>query len=459
MFSETVLALSQWQMSISALLHFVFIPLTLGLSLLLVALESLYLLTDKPHYLNASRFWARLFTVNFSLAFASRLVLLCQFGAGSSYFSRYVGDVFALPLAIEALSSFFLASVLFGPFWFGWARLSKQQHWLITCLLALCLNLSALWLISAYAWLENPVGASFNLHSLRIELNDLNQLLNNPAAIFKTLHLLGLCYAIAAASVLAISAWLVSKNPNDPIGRISYKLAAPIGLIAILLAWPIQPTPSRLSQTIQQTALNGGDLQSLLPEVENHIRNGLTAYQTLLAWRDDDKNSALQAQVEQHQVDLGYALLLQRFTTHIENANQQQIQLAAQSALPAEPAALLWSHRLLIGLGVLIIAGFIAACVGGLGQAALKPWLMQLSILTAPLPWLLGLGDHFLNQASQQPWLVSELLPSFLSYSSLSVTALAINFGIYLIIGTGLVCVAGILMAYLTFSHARGAAQ
>lgn len=459
MFSETVLALSQWQMSISALLHFVFIPLTLGLSLLLVALESLYLLTDQQHYLNASRFWARLFAVNFSLALASRLVWLCQFGAGSAYFSRYVGDVFALPLAIEALSSFFLASVLFGPFWFGWARLSKQQHWLITCLLALCLNLSAVWLMSAYAWLENPVGASFNLHSLRIELNDVQQLLNNPAAAFKTLHWFGICYAISAACVLAISAWLVSKNPNDAVARISFKLAAPVGLVAILLAWPLEQTPSRLSQTIRQTALNGGDLQGLLPEIETHIRNGLSAYQTLLAWRDDDKNTTLQAQVEQHQADLGYALLLQRFTNHIENASEPQIKQAVQSALPAQPTVLFWSKRLLIGLGMLIVIGFSAACVGGFSQAPLKPWLIQLSIISAPLPWLLGLGDHFLNQASQQPWLVAEVLPSFLSYSSLSVKELLINFSVYLITGTGLLCIAGVLMAYLTFNHARGAAQ
>lgn len=455
MFSETVLALAQAQMLITSLLHFLFIPLSLGLALLVAGLESLYLYTGQKPYLQAAQFWARLFAINFSLALATRLLLLIQFGSNQSFFARYVGDIFGLPFAIEAITSFFLASILFGPFWFGWARLSKSQHWLISCFLVLILNLSALWIISAYAWLENPQGGVFNPQSLRIELDDLSALLNNPMATSKILHGLGICYTTAAATVLAISGWLLSKNPKDSTAGISFKLAAPLGLLALVLVlWPDHASNTRLSQAVHQAALNGEDTRQFLKPIENRIQQGVAAHQALQALRDDEKNPQLQANFAQLKADFGYGLLLKPFTSHIEKATPQQISQAALSALPGNSSVFFWAKQLLFILNLSLAIWFGLACISHY-QSALRTGLSQFSLILLPLAWLTAIGAGFLNQASQQPWAVAETLPQFFSYSTLSSKELLISLTSSLLATTGLLMIAGLLMAFIIFNHAR----
>ncbi len=222
MLSDTVVELSRWQFAITAILHFLFIPLTLGLGLLLAVLDTAYVVTGRRVYLAMMDFWGRLFSINFVLAVATRLIVAFQFGMNGSYFSHYVGDVFALPMAIEAMTGFFLAATLFGIHCHGRNRLNKYQHLLLSWLIAIAVNVSAFWIMVANGWMQNPVAASFNPVSYRLELNDFALLLNNQAVLTKYLHTVSASLACAAALMIAISAHGLKKNATNPIAVYSF---------------------------------------------------------------------------------------------------------------------------------------------------------------------------------------------------------------------------------------------
>ena len=414
MLSETVLALSNWQMTLTSLLHFVFTPLTLGLSLLLVALEVRLILSQDASMKPTIQFWARVFAVQLILAMSTRLLVVIQYGVSTSFFARFIGDNFALPIAIESLSSFFLISALFGPFWFGWNQLSDRQHALVTALISLCLHVSALWLVSAYAWLDNPSEVSFNPLSLRIETNDSWQLLNPTDLGQQILHKIGLAYAITAGFILSICAWFKLSKPEHSISRHSQSLAAILGIVSILaLAIHGQTEALSLTQKIRQNTLRGIDNQSLLPEIQQHIHSGLDAYRALKAWREDEKNAPLANSFNQQKPDFGYAMLLKRWLSKIETASDTHIRLAAESVLPSHPQALFWGHKSLVPLGVISLILF---------ALALLPTAKFNGILLSSLPitTLMVAIDLLIQHCQHQAWLVDGLLPRFIAYSSLS---------------------------------------
>lgn len=462
MISETVVELSRWQFAITAMFHFLFIPLTLGLSVFLVLLESLYVLSGQTAYKAACRFWGRIFAINFALGVATRLTMVFQFGMNGSYFSHYVGDIFALPLAIEALSAFFLASLLFGPYLFGWDRLGKHQHLLITWLIGFAVNLSALWVLIANGWMQNPLGAAFNYQSFRMELTDFMQLLNNPAATTKIIHTIAASYATAAATALAISAWLLLKKPDDALARSSFKLAAPLGLAAMLVvAWLGDSTPTLGSpvQNRKLAALNGSDSKALLPEVETRIRSGIKAYLLLQELRDENKDTQLLAQFDAIKADLGYALLLKRWTEHVEEANDKQIALAAQSALPAAPKLLFWAYRLMIACGIANLLLFVLATWCSVGTKYPQPWLLKASVYLLALPWLACIVGWYIAEAGMQPWAIAEILPTFLSVSSLSAKELIFSLAAYLLAYAALLAVGLFLVRQTIQTHVSPPAQ
>src|ERR1700752_1781370 len=162
--------LSRLQFALTALYHFLFVPLTLGLSFLLVIMESIYVMTGRPIWRTITRFWGSIFGINFVLGVATGLTMEFEFGTNWSYYSHYVGDIFGAPLAMEGLMAFFLEATFVGLFFFGWERLSRVAHLAVTVMVALGSSLSALWILIANAWMQNPVGAQFNDQTMRMEL-------------------------------------------------------------------------------------------------------------------------------------------------------------------------------------------------------------------------------------------------------------------------------------------------
>ena len=291
MISETVVELSRWQFAVTALFHFLFVPLTLGLATLLAGMETLYVFSGQAVYKRASQFWGKIFAVNFILGFSARLIMLFQIGMHASFFSYYAGDVFALPLGVEMLTTFFLGSALLPLYVFGWERLSKNRHLLVVWLMVFAVNVSALAVLFADSWLQNPLGAEFNYLSMRIELTDIGQYLANPIALSKALHAIAACYLTGAATVLAAAAALLLKNRQDGVALVSLKTAAVFGLAANLLVFFGDSTPRQQTpvQILKQAALQGENPAGQLPGVEAHIRNGVKAYALLQELRDEKR--------------------------------------------------------------------------------------------------------------------------------------------------------------------------
>ena len=182
MINPTVVELSRWQFAATALYHFLFVPLTLGMTFMLAAMETVYVTTGRAIYREMVEFWGKLFLINFALGVATGLTMEFEFGTNWSFYSGFVGDIFGAPLAIEGLMAFFMESTFIGLMVFGWKRLSRMQHLLVTYLVALGSNLSALWILVANGFMQDPQGARFNPVTMRMELTSLPALIFSPDA-------------------------------------------------------------------------------------------------------------------------------------------------------------------------------------------------------------------------------------------------------------------------------------
>ena len=222
-----VVTLSRLQFALTALYHFLFVPLTLGLSLLLAIMESVYVMTGRTVWRDAVKFWGTLFGINFVMGVATGVTMEFQFGTNWAYYAHYVGDVFGAPLAIEGLMAFFMEATFVGLFFFGWKRLTKVQHLIVTWLVAIGSNFSALWILIANAWMSNPVGAVFNPQTMRMELSSFREVVFNPVAQSKFVHTVSAGYVTGAMFVLAISAFYVVRDVTS-ILRAARSLSPPV---------------------------------------------------------------------------------------------------------------------------------------------------------------------------------------------------------------------------------------
>src|SRR4029077_12940814 len=230
----TVVELSRLQFALTALYHFLFVPLTLGLSLLLAIMESVYVMTKRPIWREMTRFWGTLFGINFAMGVATGITMEFQFGTNWAYYSHYVGDIFGAPLAIEGLMAFFLEATFVGIFFFGWDRLSRIGHLIVTWLVGIGANFSALWILIANAWMQNPVGARFEPQTMRIELTSFYDLLFNPVAQAKFVHTVSAGYVTGSIFVLAVSAFYLLRGRHVAFAKRSFTVAASFGLASAL---------------------------------------------------------------------------------------------------------------------------------------------------------------------------------------------------------------------------------
>src|SRR5215217_5740396 len=234
MIDMTVVELSRWQFAATAMYHFIFVPLTLGLSFVMAIMESVYVMTGRVVWRKATLFWGVLFGINFAMGVATGAVMEFQFGMNWSYYSHYVGDVFGAPLAMEGLMAFYLEATLVGLFFFGWDRLKPVAHLAVTWLVALGANFSALWILIANGWMQNPVGAAFNPDTMRMEVTDFMAVLFNPVAQAKFVHTVSAGYVIASLFVLGVSSYFLLKGKWTSVAKRSFTVAAAFGLASSL---------------------------------------------------------------------------------------------------------------------------------------------------------------------------------------------------------------------------------
>ena len=273
-----IVELSRLQFAITALYHFLFVPLTLGLAILLGIMETVYVMTNRPIWRDITKFWGALFGINFAMGVATGITMEFQFGMNWAEYSRYVGDIFGAPLAIEATVAFFLESVFIGLWIFGWNKVSRKVHALAIWLVALATNLSALWILLANGWMQHPVG--YVLRNGRAEMVDFIALITNPDGLLKFAHQLTSGYTVASFFVMGVSAWhLLRKNEIDFFIR-SFRIAATFGLFSTIAVGifgdmsavevaKVQPTKFAAMESVWETKRGVGMNLLLLPDPPN----------------------------------------------------------------------------------------------------------------------------------------------------------------------------------------------
>jgi cytochrome d ubiquinol oxidase subunit I len=500
MVPESVVDLSRLQFAATAMYHFLFVPLTLGLSFLLAIMESVYVMTGRQVYKDMTKFWGKLFGINFAMGVATGITMEFQFGTNWAYYSHYVGDIFGTPLAIEGLMAFFLESTFIGLFFFGWDRLGKVQHLAVTWLVALGSSLSALWILIANGWMQNPVGGTFNPETMRMELTSFADLFFNPVAQVKFVHTVAAGYVTGSLFVLGISAWYMLKGRDLPFARRSFAVAAGFGLASVLsvivlgdesgytlgdvqkvklaaieAAWDTETPPASFTlfgipdQEKMQTraairmpwvmgliATRSTDqevtgIKDLIAQHEQRVRGGMTAYQALTRLRAGDTGHEAKAMFAAHRQDLGYGLLLKRYTPNVVDASEAQIQQAARDTIP-RVAPLFWTFRIMVAAGFFMLFLFAAAfyyCARRVADE--KKWLLRLALWSIPLPWLAAETGWFVAEYGRQPWAIGEVLPTALGTSSLPVSDVALSLGGFVLFYTLLL----IADLYLMFKYAR----
>ncbi len=231
----TLIDWSRAQFALTAIYHWLFVPLTLGLSFIIAIMESLYVKTGNEEWKRITRFWMTLFGINFAIGVATGIILEFEFGTNWSNYSWFVGDIFGAPLAIEGILAFFLESTFVAVMFFGWNKVSKKFHLISTWLVAIGANLSALWILVANAWMQNPVGMVFNPDTARNEMVSFWDVLFNEVAVSKFLHTISSGFLLASMFVLGISAWYLLQNREHILAKRSILIAGIFGLLSSLL--------------------------------------------------------------------------------------------------------------------------------------------------------------------------------------------------------------------------------
>jgi cytochrome d ubiquinol oxidase subunit I len=498
--SADIVELSRLQFAATALYHFLFVPLTLGLSWILVIMESVYVMTGLEIYKDMTKFWGKLFGINFAMGVATGITMEFQFGTNWAYFSHYVGDIFGTPLALEGLMAFFLEATFVGLFFFGWDRLGKVQHLLVTFLVALGSNLSALWILIANAWMQNPVGAEFNPDTMRMELSNFTELLFNPVAGPKFVHTLAAGYVAASMFVLGISSYYLLRLRDMSFAIRSFAVASGFGVASVLSVlvlgdesgyttgevqkvklaaieaeWDTEPPPASFTafgfpdQDQHKThyaikipwlmgiiATRSVDtpvvgIKELKTTHEERIRTGIKAYAALQRLRSGDRSPEAKAEFDKVKADLGYGLLLKRYTAAVVDATPEQIRMAVDDTIP-KVAPIFWSFRIMVGLGLWFLFVFGSAFViVARRTVANNQWILHLALWSIPLPWLAMELGWIVAEYGRQPWTISEVLPTHLSTSSVTMGQLWFSLGGFILFYTALL----VVELYLMFKYAR----
>lgn len=470
--------LSRLQFAMTAMYHFLFVPLTLGLSILVAIMETVYVMTNRPIWRQMTKFWGTLFGINFVLGVATGITMEFQFGMNWSYYSHYVGDIFGAPLAIEGLMAFFLEATFVGLFFFGWDKLSKVQHLVVAWLVAIGSNFSALWILIANGWMQNPVGAEFNPDTMRMEMTSFFDVLFNEVAQAKFVHTVSAGYVTASVFVLGVSALYLLQNRHIDLARRSIAVASAFGLAsalsvvvlgdesgysashtqkmklaAIEAMWHTEPAPASFTligfpdQEAREThyavhipwAMGLIGTRSLTEEIpgiaelveqaEHKIREGIIAYDALMTIREQRGQTPQEVRdrFEAHSDTLGYALLLKRYVDDPRDATEQQIAMAADDTVPGV-APLFWAFRIMVGLGF----SFIAVMAYFFWRASFRRmqfprWALYGAVAIIPTPWIAAELGWFVAEYGRQPWTVDGVLPTALSASHLSVMDLLIT--------------------------------
>ena len=386
------LILSRLQFAVTAMFHFLFVPLTLGLGWLVAWFETRYVYTDDPRYLSLTRFWGKLFLINFALGVVTGITLEFQFGMNWAEYAKYVGDVFGAPLAIEATTSFFLESVFIGVWVFGWGRLSKKAHAAAIWLVAFATNLSALWILLANGWMQRPVG--YILRNGRAEMVDFRALFLNPYGWIEFFHTVFAGWVIAGFFVMGVSAWHLLRKNQQPLFRKSFAAGAYFALASSLLVFGVGDLSGMNAAKYQPAKFAA--MESVW-----ETRSGAPYTLCLLPSPDGECNT-----MELLKIPYGLSLMAFR-SPHAEVKGLKDF--AVRDRPPVVPVFLAFRTMVTLGLLFILLSG-IAVYLSRKGLLENYPLFLKVMLFTIPLPYLAIQLGWVVTELGRQPWLVYGLM-------------------------------------------------
>ena len=480
---------SRAQFALTALYHFLFVPLTLGLSFILAFMETLYVKTGNPEWKRITKFWLRLFAVNFAIGVATGIIMEFEFGTNWANYSWFVGDIFGAPLAIEGLFAFFLEATFFAVMFFGWDRVSKKFHLFSTWMVALGSNLSAFWILVANGWMQHPVGTAFNHETLRNEMINFAQVALSPVGISKFLHTVGGGYITSALFVLGISAYFMLKNKHFQMAKKSFIVAASFGFLSSIFvlfsgdesAYQVaQKQPMKLAamEGLYKGEVNAGivamgiltpdkkpgdEKESFIVEIQAPYLLGLMATRGINNFTPgiDDLvygNEKFNIPSTQSKIDSGKIALnaLENIKLASEKNDEKSI-LENRKILDENmhnfgygyldkpedivpPVGLtFYSFHVMVALGSYFIVLFLATLYLSMANRIEKyKKLLWACVFSIPLGYVACEAGWIVAEVGRQPWAIQDLMPVGIAATNLASVNVKLSFLLFVVLFTAL---------------------
>jgi cytochrome d ubiquinol oxidase subunit I len=459
----------------TAAYHWLFVPLTLGLALVMAIMETIYVVKKDEFWKKTAQFWVKLFAINFAVGIATGIILEFEFGTNWSNYSWFVGDMFGAPLAIEGILAFFMEATFFAVMFFGWDKVSRRFHLASTWLTGIGASISAYWILVANGWMQNPVGTTFNPDTVRSEMASAQafwEVISNPVAVSKFFHAITSGWVTGGVFVVGVSCWYLLKKRQRKFAKASILIGSLVGIVgsfAVMLsgdssgvhAAEFQPMKLAAAEGLQDggkraafTIVPGIKIPGMLSILSTHDIDGFVPgiNDILNGYTDNDGN-----------VVPSVAEKMQRGRAALDALAQYRALKDSDPAAAAEARAVLdenvqymgyghlekpedvippvgvvfWAFRFMIGLGMLMLLELIV--VGWLAwkdKLADKKWLLIAALCCIPLVYICGQAGWVVAEVGRQPWTIQGLLPVNVAISSLSAGAVKTTFFVFLAIFT-----------------------
>jgi len=483
---------SRAQFALTALYHWLFVPLTLGITFFLAITETIYVKTGNPEWKKITKFWMTLFGINFAIGVATGIILEFEFGTNWSNYSWFVGDIFGAPLAIEGIMAFFMESVFIAVMFFGWDKVSKRFHLTATWLTAIGSNLSAVWILVANGWMQNPVGMHFNPDTARMEMQDFWEVFFNPNAINKFLHTIYSSYILAAAFVVGISAWYLLKNRDHIVAKKSIVVASIFGFIFSIMTIITGDESARQVASSQPMklaameglyygtdhapliaigALNGVPKDSTQAREEFAFKFEIPSLLSYIAFLDAEAfvpgihdlvhgnaEEGIMSAKEKMQRGEVARKALSDYKDAKENGDTEQaaVLLAKfnndewlaeyfkyfgysyfddpHDLIPNVPITFYSFHLMVSAGGYLLMIFAVLLFLAYKNILDKKRWILRAVMLGMPAAWLATESGWVVAEVGRQPWVIQDLMPTMTAVSNINTASVQITFALFFIV-------------------------
>ena len=493
------LSLIDWsraQFALTAMFHWIFVPLTLGISFIIAIMETLYVRTGKQEWKKATKFWMTLFGINFAIGVATGIILEFEFGTNWSNYSWFVGDIFGAPLAIEGIMAFFMESTFIAIMFFGWNKVSKKAHLVSTWLTAIGANLSALWILVANGWMQNPVGMQFNPETARNEMVNFWDVLFSPTAINKFLHTISSAYILSAIFVIGVSAWFLLKNRETLFAKKSIVVASMFGLIFSL--YTIYTGDESAREVARTQPMKFAAMEALYDGTENAPLVAIGALTKAEAYEEHKREdfifkieipnmlstlafldpNAFVAGIKdlvhgnEEQGIMSYYEKIDRGKIAIQTladykkaveTDDTETALALRAKfddrewlegyfkyfgygyyknphdlIPPVPMSF-YSFHIMVGLGFHFFLLMLVFLILGIkDKLADKKWILWTAVLTIPLAYIASQSGWIVAEVGRQPWVIQDLMPTLSAVSHVDTSSVQITFFLFAVTFTAL---------------------